>query len=46
MIQWLFSNLREPAGAEGLENALEMMIVATDLKYLLLVVYEYSPLGW
>lgn len=41
----IVSNLREPAGAEGLENALEMMTVMTDLKYLL-VVYEYSPLEW
>lgn len=45
MIQCSFSNLREPTESEGLENSLEMvMIIMTDLKYLLVVAYEYSLL--
>lgn len=45
MIQCSFNNLREPIESEGLENSLEiMMIIMVDLKNLLVVAYECSPL--
>lgn len=45
MIQCSTGNLRQPTESEGQENSLEMMmIIMIDLKYLLVVAYEYSPL--